>query len=114
MYYILDENGSPVAADLMTWARWFENGNRRLALDDLGARGAVSTVFLGTDHNFRRQGEPVLWESMIFGGPLDQKQWRYTSRGRALRGHAALVKACRGLPVCAVIAARVRSFVRPR
>lgn len=97
--YILDENGEPVIEpDLIAWGTWFENrGNRRLALDDLGARGKVSTVFLGIDHDFLGQGAPVLWESMIFGGPLDQTQRRYTSRARALRGHAGLVEACRGL-----------------
>ena len=82
-----------VEPDLLAWARWFETAERHLALDDLGARGKVSTVFLGLDHSFELDGRPLLWESMVFGGPLDQEQCRYHSRGEALAGHAALVAA---------------------
>lgn len=31
-------------------------------------KAEVSTVFLGLNHNWLR-GEPLLWETMIFGGP---------------------------------------------
>lgn len=54
-------------------------------------RLTVSTVFLVLDHNHSGGGAPVLWESMIFGGPIDQDQRRYTSREEALAGHAELV-----------------------
>lgn len=39
---------------------------------------SISTVFLGIDHNYSNAGPPVLWETMIFGGPpaLDQYQAR--------------------------------------
>jgi hypothetical protein len=93
--YVLDAQGEPVLEpDLHAWAQWWEKvGNRRLAWDDLGARGTVSTVFLGTDHNFGgRKGEPpILWESMIFGGPLDGTMRRYATREDALAGHFALI-----------------------
>jgi hypothetical protein len=92
LYYILDERGEPVAAGPMTWARWYETADRRVAFDDLGERGQVSTVFLGVDHAFR-DDRPVLWESMVFGGPHDQQQFRYHSRAEALAGHAVLVEA---------------------
>ena len=32
-------------------------------------------------------GEPILWETMIFGGEHDQYQERYTNRHAALAGH---------------------------
>jgi hypothetical protein len=33
----------------------------------------VSTVFLGLDHSFSEDGPPILWETMVFGGELDQE-----------------------------------------
>jgi hypothetical protein len=58
--------------------------------EDLPDDVAVSTVFLGINHNYTG-GAPVLFETMIFGGPWDQYQWRYTLRTEAERGHAAIV-----------------------
>ena len=93
-HYILDEAGNPVAADLMTWARWFEDiAKRQLARTDLPDGGFVSTVFLGLDHGFGR-GAPVLWESLAFdaeGSSCEETMRRYTSREEALMGHAEVV-----------------------
>ncbi len=36
----------------------------------------VSTVFIGLDHRFSGEGPPVLFETMIFGGKLDEFQNR--------------------------------------
>jgi len=67
---------------------------RRENLADVAAsldlRILVSTVFLGLDHRFTADGPPVLWESMIFGGPHSGEQRRYTSKADALAGHADL------------------------
>lgn len=51
----------------------------------------VSTVFLVLDHNHSGVGPPVLWETMVFGGPDDMAQRRYSSRDAALEGHAETV-----------------------
>lgn len=37
----------------------------------------------------------LLWETMIFGGPLDGTQKRYETRAKALRGHEAMVRKVR-------------------
>jgi hypothetical protein len=92
--YILGADGEPVpCSDLRTWARWYETADRHVAETHFGDV-RVSTVFLGLDHSFAEIiGEPrppVLWESMVFGGPLDQEQRRYTSRADADAGHTAL------------------------
>jgi hypothetical protein len=100
--YILAEDGrTPVEEpDLMKWARWFENSERQVAHDVVGAI-QVSTVFLGFDHSFREivggEGPPVLWETMIFGGPadLDGYQDRYSSYGEAVAGHAKAMELAR-------------------
>lgn len=98
--YILDEHGEPKAADLMEWAAWFEAADRRVAFDRLfdGTDDPVevSTVFLGVDHRFGDgKGEPILWETMIFGGPHDGFTGRYSSRADAVDGHARAVEMAR-------------------
>jgi hypothetical protein len=89
--YVQDAQGNPVRCDdLMQWAASFEQAaSRTIARDEIG-EVLISTVFLGLDHSFHG-GPPVLWETMIFGGALDQEQERYTSRAHALTGHAAMV-----------------------
>jgi hypothetical protein len=92
--YILDDAGNPVAEpDLIKWAQWFEEHNaaRRVRRDDLGLRGTVSTIFLGINHNFG-DGPPVLWETMVFGGPYDREMWRFSKREMALAGHEDVVR----------------------
>jgi hypothetical protein len=90
LLYVLDAAGTPQpASDVRRWGQWYRTADRIVAQDTFGDV-QVSTVFLGIDHNFRADGPPVLWESMIFGGPLDQEQRRYTSRADAEAGHTAL------------------------
>lgn len=90
--YVLNDKGKPVPEpDLIKWAEWMEGaGNRRLVNDKLPGGITVSTVFLGLNHNFGN-GSPILWETMIFGGPHDQYQDRYSSREEAIDGHANAV-----------------------
>ena len=100
--YVLDADHRPVACDLMTWARFFEDArNRRVAEAYINGR-RVSTVFIGLDHNFTGDGPPLLWETMVFGGELSGEQERYASHDAAVAGHAAMVeRVCRseGAPV---------------
>lgn len=74
-----------IAVDLMTWANWFETSNRHIGDDHIG-KVHVSTVFLGINHNFG-EGEPLLFETMIFGGKHDQYQERYSTWEEAEKGH---------------------------
>ena len=55
----------------------------------------VSTVFLGMDHAW--SGPPVLFETMVFGGALDEQQWRYCTWAEAMAGHAGIVAQVRAL-----------------
>lgn len=107
--YTLDENNKPVAAvDLHQWAEWFEKSNRvvrrtiikitqpttqpttqlSLFVEDI----TVSTVFLGLDHSFGRHGPPVLWETLVFGGPNADDMERYASMEEAVLGHFRMVE----------------------
>jgi hypothetical protein len=73
--YILGENGELVPCnDLMEWAREFDNTRRQVAGETIG-ESLISTVFLGLDHSFGG-AVPILWETMVFGGRLDQEQDR--------------------------------------
>jgi hypothetical protein len=100
-YFVLDDDGEPVAVDdVEVWGAWFEstrdNDARVLARDRDESPGApdvlVSTVFLALDHSFGADGPPVLWETLVFGGPLDGEMQRYTSRAAALQGHQAMCR----------------------
>lgn len=89
--YILVD-GEPVPEpDILKWSDWFERSDRKLARDEFDDY-YVSTIFMGTDHNYDDTGPPILWETMVFGGKLADEQERYTSRADALRGYARMVK----------------------
>ena len=84
--YILNANGDPEPCDdLMEWGTWIGRADRHLARDIIDGV-TVSTVFLGLDHAFG-DATPILWETMIFGGPHDEYQERYSTRADALAGH---------------------------
>jgi hypothetical protein len=89
--YILDASNKPVICpDLFDWAYWFETADRHVALDRQGDV-EVSTVFLGLDHQFGI-GPPLLFETMVFGGPLNEEQQRYSTWEEAVDGHQAMMK----------------------
>lgn len=94
--YVLDDNGLPKPAEnrdeyIAFAGRGIEA--RRIGRDDVDGQD-VSTVFLMHDHGWWG-GPPVLFETMIFGGPHDQFCDRYTTRADAEAGHARVVAALR-------------------
>jgi hypothetical protein len=89
-WYILDKGEPKPVDDMMEWARWMEeNHMARHVGDDVIGGARVSTVFLGLDHS-HGFGPPLIFETMVFGGPLDQEQDRYTTTQQAIDGHAAM------------------------
>jgi hypothetical protein len=93
MYYRL-EGHEAVPCTLMEWERWFEDADRIVEVTMLADDVCVSTVFLGLDHNWR-EGPPDIFETMIFGGPLDHEQARYTTWDEAEIGHKLMVARAR-------------------
>lgn len=93
MKYILNKQGEPVPEpDIQKWGAFLKDMEARRVDRTCFNGGYVSTVFLGLDHSFTDDETPVLWETMIFGGPHDMYQDRYTSREDAVAGHAKAVK----------------------
>ncbi len=75
--YILNEQGEPEPChSLMSWGGWMEShrNERKVAHETIGDMN-VSTVFLGLDHAWGEES-PVLWETMVFGGPMEGEQDR--------------------------------------
>ena len=92
-HYILIHGKPKQEPDLVKWANWFETRDRLVDLTNVGAL-SVSTVFLGSDHNFSRLGQPILWETMVFPYADDENQEhfrRYTSLADAKKGHWEIV-----------------------
>jgi hypothetical protein len=88
MSYYYDRQGNPTDAEGFESVFRTEDGNR-VAKDKIGDV-EVSTVFLGVDHSFG-SGRPLLFETMVFGGELDEEQVRYSTEAEALAGHSAMV-----------------------
>jgi hypothetical protein len=91
MYYKLIGR-EPVPCELLEWADSLrESGRRLFEYSDPTMPGFVSTVFLGLDHN-HSGGRPLLFETMIFGGPHDQYQTRCSTYDEAEAMHAKAVR----------------------
>lgn len=77
--------------DLMEWGQEFSKHSRRVAQtffpNDGDKEVRVSTVFLGIDHSWGNNAQPILWETMIFGGEHDEFQQRYHCEQDAMNGH---------------------------
>ena len=83
--YILKDKIPVLCEDREDLINCFNIDMRRVAKDKIGDT-EVSTVFLCIDHSFGA-GPPILFETMVFGGPLDQEMKRYSTYEEAEKGH---------------------------
>jgi hypothetical protein len=122
VHFMLDaENNVVPMNDFTAWAHWFEHfANRIVGYTEITSECKVSTVFMGVDQRFvltvgsrdlrHREparvrgraadeafdnGPPLVFETMIFGGPFDEWAWRYSSWDDAETGHKAAVRKAR-------------------
>jgi hypothetical protein len=90
-WYILndDKSISPVR-DVSVWANWRGNddGKHVVAHTMVNEDVFVSTVFMGLDHRIFGKGEPILFETMIFGGEHNGYQERCCTWNQALKEHS--------------------------
>jgi hypothetical protein len=89
MSLYFDRQGRPI-----TMEQWVAGmgTDRHVGLTDLGPLGQVSTVWLGLNHGWGA-GPPLIFETMVFGGPLDEYQERYATEEEASTGHDFIVMA---------------------
>lgn len=89
--YILVDDKPVAEPDILKWAQWFgEKGSEsqmRFTVGDV----RVSTCFLGIDHGTDPEN-PILWETMIFGGEHDGYQERCCTIEEARKMHAVAVE----------------------
>lgn len=99
MHYIL-VNGRPTyEPDAGKWAEWFETSEQERVVHQTEVGGLmISTTFIGIDLS-PLGGEPMVYETMIFGDDgeqaLAQFQQRYTTLGEAKIGHWNVVEQVR-------------------
>ena len=89
--YVLDGKKAVPCEDLMEWAIWLEGADKKVALTRSIGDVEISTVFIGLDHSFGK-GPPLIFETMVFGGPLDGEQDRYSTWEEAEAGHEKMVE----------------------
>jgi hypothetical protein len=98
--YKLDADHNPVCVsedinDINAWVKWHSDMRNRLVaetmIDDDG--NFVSTVFFG--HTSSDATVPYMFQTLVFGGPLNGEMWRYRTWAEAEAGHAAAVKRCK-------------------
>lgn len=110
MYWILEGHEPVAVADVLTWGAWIQEhkytprgaddegmDDCRVGSDHIG-ESWVSTTFLGIDHSWREDGPPILFETLVFGGPLADEMDRYATWDEAKAGHEAMCARVRATP----------------
>jgi hypothetical protein len=88
--YILINNIPIAVSDYRTWSEWMSKNNKDIAkstIDDY----FISTIFLGINHNFFDEENPILFESMVFEHQEPIGCRRYTTWSEAKQGHEDFV-----------------------
>ena len=88
-YYILDGKTPVPVGDIKQWGQWFEKADRTVkksTVEDM----EISTVFLGMEHG-EFEGQPLLFETMIFSGEFNEEMIRTTTWEKAERVHDVVV-----------------------
>lgn len=91
-WYILNQERQVVPANVWEWEMWIrEDTMRKVIAMYESPEIQISTVFLGLAHG-ERDGKPVLFETMVFGGDHDGDMDRYCTVDEARKGHKEFLK----------------------
>jgi hypothetical protein len=93
MQYILEDKTPVLCEDLIAWDKFMSTESRRVKAT-VTKNGWISTVFLGLDHNLSVEGEPLLFETMIFYGPLNMYMQRCSTWDEAEIQHEVVLRKC--------------------
>lgn len=93
--YVLYGRRTIKCRDTLKWVRSFKKCRKHVADETInGIR--ISTVFLGTDYGigriFNKKIPPILFETMVFGGKLDQEMAHCSTWEQAEAMHRAMVE----------------------
>jgi hypothetical protein len=95
LWYVLDRGKIRPVKDVYEACEFLGDiEKRRVDLTEINDDCSVSTVFLCLDHN-HRLGLPILFETLIQGGPHDGRTWRYSAYQQAKKAHWEIVDALR-------------------
>ena len=90
-WFVLDADKNPVRVSMREGAMAFGDLKARIVEQtQLYGDVEVSTVFLGLNHRYG-EGPPLVFETLVFGGPYDGHMDRYSTWREAQAGHAAVV-----------------------
>jgi hypothetical protein len=93
-YYILEGRIPVQCDDVLEWGKWYRTAERVVAQESVG-EAIISTVFLGFDHGWGDL-KPIVFQTMVFGGLLDQEHERYYTWEEAEAGHKKMVERVKG------------------
>jgi hypothetical protein len=88
-YYILGNQAVVPASGAVEFGKWVETADRIVSKTQV-ADIEVSTMFLGIDHQFYN-GPSLLFETMVFGGDLDQTCRRCSTWDEAVEQHETIL-----------------------
>lgn len=98
-YYVLRDDQVVEEPDYAKWADWYEKSYEkvRCVAETKVEYGNVSTVFLALHTTLSKDDPPLLFETRVKGGWLDDEWQRYSSLAEARAGHEAWVTRVRKL-----------------
>ncbi len=90
-YKLVDR--TPTPCTLAEFAYAMENEKNRIIEQTMVEDLQVSTVFTGIDQNWTNEGEPILFDTVVFGLPDDLRpQWSFSSCDEAMEIHKLIVQ----------------------
>lgn len=92
--YILKNREVVPCDDVIEWGEFMQKPERIIKQENIGDI-KVSTVFLGIDHDFFRNGPPLVFETMMFGGPFSHECLRSRHILHAKTDHEVIVNLAR-------------------
>lgn len=99
-YYCLNPDHTVYPCDALEMAKSKRSTGYKVAYTEFTDwKAAVSTVFLGLDHNWEPDGPPLIFETMVFASDypeIDQDCERYSTWDDALKGHNNMVDIVEG------------------
>lgn len=97
-YKLVDKLAVPVStSEHMAWVTSHPQGGSVHVCESEFTDGQetvrVSTVFLmGINHRWMENEEPLLFETMVFGGNMTDSKWRYSTWEQAEDGHRSVLE----------------------